>query len=167
MTQSRADENVRWADLSQRLRRLALSLTRRFDEADDLTQETLAALLARSPEYAAHLGYARQTLVRRWLDQQRGARRRIRHWLALTASFRAWHEPRHALDDAFDIRRARQAIEALPPMQRAALALRVVEEQDYDQIAQILGCTNQAVRANLHQARRRLRQTLGAESWSA
>ena len=57
--------------------------------------------------------------------------------------------------------RVRRAIETLPPMQRAVVVLRLVEELDYADIAATLGCSVQAVRANLHLGRQRVRRLAG------
>lgn len=53
------------------------------------------------------------------------------------------------------------AIMELPFEQRAALVLRLFEEQSYEEIAQILKTTPDAVRGRLHRARRQLATTLG------
>lgn len=57
----------------------------------------------------------------------------------------------------------RQAIASLPPKQRAALVLRLVEDLDYEVIAETLGCSVEAVRAHLHLGRRRVRAVLGEQ----
>jgi len=45
----------------------------------------------------------------------------------------------------------------LPERQRLALSLRVADELDYDEIAERIGGTAAAARANVYQARRRLK----------
>jgi len=44
------------------------------------------------------------------------------------------------------------------------LVLRLVEELDYEQIAETLSCSVETVRANLHVARRHVRETMGESS---
>lgn len=51
----------------------------------------------------------------------------------------------------------RVAVEALPMKQRQALILRKYQEMDYAEIAEILGCSAQAARANVYQALKKLR----------
>lgn len=68
---------TQWAGTIERLRRIALALTRSPDDADDLTQQTLLTLLSRKPDCADHIGFGRTTMVRLWLDQQRSIRRRL------------------------------------------------------------------------------------------
>ena len=150
-----------WTTTTERLRRIALALTRSADDADDLTQQTLVTLLARKPDLADHIGYGRKTMVRLWLDQQRSLRRRLARLGRFALLPKPWYVDRDhlAVDDLHQ--RLHDAIEALPAGQRAVLVLRLVEELDYAEIARTLGCSVQAVRANLHLGRRRVRQLIG------
>ena len=45
----------------------------------------------------------------------------------------------------------------LPPKQRAAIILRHVEGRDYDEVASVLGCSEDSARANVFQAVRKVR----------
>ncbi len=153
-----------WAALSERLRRMATALTHRADDAEELTQQTFAALLAKNPDRVEHLGYARRTMVRLWLDRQRSVRRRVAHLARLAFSARRWHADADPLSAGEQNARMRQAIESLPPQQRAVLVLRLVEELDYEQIAETLNCAVRTVRAHLHLGRRRVREMLGEQS---
>ena len=153
-----------WEALSARLRRLAGGLTRNDAEADDLTQQALTRLLTVRPQHAGHVGYARSVLVRLWLDQQRTLRRRAKRWAELLIRTRTAASPRDAAEDAEQVERARNAIAQLAPQQRAVLALRLIEELDYEEIAAVLECPVQTVRSNLHLARQNVRRALGEES---
>jgi RNA polymerase sigma factor (sigma-70 family) len=152
-----------WRPLVERLQRLARALvgSRRHDLADDLVQDALARLLARSPD-AAPPPYpvARVTLTRLFLDHERGARRRAARavrWAMLqppAPARRAEGPDRDAVH---------RAIERLPPLQRAAIVLRLVEDLPTDAVAQALDTTPRAVRSALHTARARLRAALPSE----
>ena len=50
-----------------------------------------------------------------------------------------------------------QRIGTLPERQRLALTLRIADELDYDEIADRMGCTEEAARANVYQATKRLK----------
>ncbi len=154
---------VEWDALLARLRRLARGLVRGADEADDLTQQTLVRVLATAPERAAHWGYVRQVLIRTWLTWRRSWRGRLAGLARYTNGLPRWHAGADAAADGELVTRARAAIERLPVQQRAALTLRLVEELDYETIAELLGSTVAAVRANLHLARRRVRAAVGEE----
>lgn len=151
-----------WTGLAARLKRYALALTRDVHQADDLAQQTLAAMLlkgdgARDPE-----AYAITAATRLWISQQRSLRRSVQR-LARIAAERAGvldTSPRSASETDEDRAALDRAIQSLPPVQRAVFVLRVVEELDYAGIAAAMECDVGAVRSNLHLARSRLRQTL-------
>jgi len=150
-----------WADLRQRLNRYAAALTGGADEADELTQQTFASLLAKAPRSADHLGYARTTMTRLWLDRQRSLKRRVRVLRSIAATWLDRRPDADRLDVSEQAARAQRAIETLPPRQRAALVMRLIEGLDYATIAASLGCDAGAVRSSLHLARASLRETLG------
>lgn len=150
-----------WSVLRECLWQTAFALTRSPNDADDLTQQTFATLLAKQPDRADHTAYARRTMLRLWLDQQRSVRRRLQRAARLSLTLRQWHLDSDRLSVADRHARARRVIEALPPRQRAIVVLRLVEELDYGEIATMLDCTIQTVRANLHLARQRVRRSLG------
>jgi RNA polymerase sigma-70 factor (ECF subfamily) len=53
------------------------------------------------------------------------------------------------------------AIAALPERQRAAIVLFEIEDRSIREIAEILDCSEGAVKFNIHEARKKLRQALG------
>jgi RNA polymerase sigma factor (sigma-70 family) len=161
---SRASGQADWEVLSRRLGKIALALSRTREDADDLVQQTIAALLTKTPEHADHFGYARRTLIRLWLDGRRSLRRRLTHLALRAAASARFFLPADSLESGEQFARARAAIESLPDRQRAAFVLRVIEGLEYAQIAEELSCEVPAVRANLHLARASLRRALGEES---
>ena len=56
-----------------------------------------------------------------------------------------------------------RAIRQLPPKQRAAIALRYVEDLPVSQIADILGCSTSTASVHLHRARTKLAELLEEE----
>jgi RNA polymerase sigma-70 factor (ECF subfamily) len=152
-----------WVALSRRLRRIAGALTRDDDAADDLVQQTLVTLLARAPEQATNVGYARTTLVRLWLDQQRAWRRWIARLMRFAAGTRTWQADRDSVVESEQVQQVRGALDDLPPQQRLVLALRLIEGLGHAEIAALLGTTLASVRASLHLARQRVRTTIGGE----
>lgn len=146
-----------WPAVSRGLHRLAVALCGSQNEADDLTQQTLLILLTRRPDRVGHVGYARQTLTRLWLDRQRSLRRRARRLALLAASpLQLAPAPRHD-----EVARLRAQLDLLPPRQKLVLTLRLIEELTCEQIAELLECDPGAVRSTLHLARRRVRLALG------
>jgi RNA polymerase sigma factor (sigma-70 family) len=55
-----------------------------------------------------------------------------------------------------------RVVAGLPPMQRAALIHRYVLDRPYAEVAQALGCSEEAARANAYEGRRKLRAMQGA-----
>jgi DNA-directed RNA polymerase specialized sigma24 family protein len=51
-----------------------------------------------------------------------------------------------------------QAVAALPPKQRTAVALRFIVDADYRQVAAMMGTSEDAARRNVHEALKRLRR---------
>jgi RNA polymerase sigma-70 factor (ECF subfamily) len=57
----------------------------------------------------------------------------------------------------------REAVATLPARQRAALMMRKYQELEYDEIATALGCSEEAARANVYQALKKLREMFKEE----
>ena len=57
-------------------------------------------------------------------------------------------------------KKMRALVNSLPAKQKACVTLRYLQELDYPEIAQILGCSQDSARANVYQAIRRLRLRL-------
>lgn len=128
--------------------------------AEDLVQEALVAVLARHPDFRglAHpLGYAKVTMFRL------AYRKRLRRWtevpLEVLERLDAMTEPDPA-DHIAERLRARDALAALGPKQRACLVLRYVEGVDDAGIAEILGCGPSTVRSQITRALARMRVVL-------
>lgn len=150
-----------WRALSVRLHRVAMALTRDPHEADDLVQQTLARLLTKNPERVLHLGYARKTMTNIWLDNQRSLKRRMKRLRAVATHGLARRvDPGSSVAARERAERLECAVQSLPPRQQVIVTLRLVEELDTAAIAETLGCSSDAVRSNLHQARRQLRNVM-------
>jgi len=158
-----AADDTDWAAVGKGLASTAWALTGSADEAEELVQQTLAHLLDRRPDRAAHLGYARRVLSRLWLDQQRSLRRRIAG-LSRFAPSPAVEAPGASPLSADEERhRLIRAIDKLPPKQRMTIVLRLIEHLSYPAIAEAMETSVDSVRANLHLARASLRAALGEE----
>ncbi|MEM1186358.1 MAG: RNA polymerase sigma factor [Planctomycetota bacterium] len=148
------------ADTAARLRRLARSLARTPDEADELAQEAAARLLDRSPDKIGHAGYERQTVTRLWLDGKRSIARRFRR-LAKAAWRPDTTTDNPAQGDTNAV--VRRAMDTLPDRQRAVLVLVVVEGLTHAEAAASLGCSEAASRQSLKAARAGLRSRLESQ----
>lgn len=137
------------------LLRFGRALTGDEHAAADLVQDALERTLLRWSHVAAHdpEGYVRQAMVHRSISVWRKLRRE-----RLTDRP---PEREYAVadrdDDLFE------ALRALPPRQRAVIALRYLEDLTEAQTAAVLGCSVGTVKSQAHAAMARLRDQLGKE----
>jgi RNA polymerase sigma-70 factor (ECF subfamily) len=159
-----------------RLFRLALRLTGRREDAEDLVQETLVRALPalRRFEGRAKLStYLVRALGNLWKNRLRSRQRsRIVDWfrvrnaddsddplesLAPVANTPSAEERMEARDRAGLVR---HAVERIEPRRRWTLLLREVEELSYEEIAEVTGVRVGTVRSRLARAREDLRELL-------
>lgn len=149
-----------------RLYRCAAALCGPGEQAEDLAQQAVVAILTSAPDKLDHAGYGRKVVTHAWLTRQRTLARRTRRLAAIAAKESARlashqaHAARTPANHANHAKEIRRALDALPPKQRAALVLRVVEGLTYQQIAAATDSTPDAARANVHIARSKVRNAL-------
>lgn len=69
------------------------------------------------------------------------------------------HLPEHLYEIKDEIRLIREIIATLPPLQHDIMHMKDIEEYETEEIAQITGCSTEAIRQNLSRARKRVRDT--------
>ncbi len=147
------------------LRRLALALVGRPDEADDAVQSTLAAALAPGRAPVRALGPWLRGVLRRTLGKRARAEQRRRRREAAVARAAAGRAVPGA-DEALLRHEARQrvlaAVRALPEPHRHALLLRYFEDLPPGVIADRQGVPVQTVKSWLKRGLARLRADLDA-----
>jgi RNA polymerase sigma factor (sigma-70 family) len=124
-------------------------------DAHDVAQETLLAALRAWPDlrHTDNLrGWLYTIAHRKVIDGWRATGRRVEPTDAVPDDGAADPEP---ADDALWA-----AVGGLPPAQRAAVALRYVDDLPYADIAAICGCSEGAARQRVHDGLRSLRRTL-------
>jgi RNA polymerase sigma-70 factor, ECF subfamily len=147
-----------------RVYRFALRLTQDPHAAEDLTQETFLRAwkqqrLLRRPE-VTHVWLFRIT-ANLWRDQLRRRRLPAAQARPLPEDFASdLHTAEQDAEDHDDVRRALEALEALPGRQREVLYLCACEGLSAAEISVVLGISIDAVKANLCLARKRLRRDL-------
>jgi RNA polymerase sigma factor (sigma-70 family) len=120
--------------------------------ADDCFQETFLSALRAYPRLrdASNLrGWLLTIATRKALDHWRGEKRRPIPVERVPEVAAAEADGR---DDVLW-----RSVDALPPMQRAALIHRYVLDLTYAEVAEALGCSEEAARANAYEGRRKLR----------
>jgi len=169
-------------DHAPRLFRLALRLTGRREDAEDLVQDTLVRSLRtlRGFEGRAELStYLVRALGNLWKNRLRARQRsKLVAWLtrgrgagADAAGERPEFDPPDPSPGALEQLEAddraaavRRAVARLDPDRRLTLLLREVEELSYEEIASVTGVPVGTVRSRLARARDDLRRILGEAS---
>ena len=140
------------------LRRVAFLLCGSWTQAEDLTQTSFAKLYAawprlRDPQAAE--AFLRTTLTRTYIDASRRSWRRERPVADLPdhlASPQVGSEDRLVISDA---------LEQVPPRQRACLVLRYYVDCTVEETARVLGCSEGTVKSNTSRGLDALRRVLG------
>jgi RNA polymerase sigma factor (sigma-70 family) len=126
------------------------------DRADDAFQETFLAALRAYPRLRPGSNLRAWVLTiasRKVVDEARGRARRP----VPVADVPDRPAPEPDLDGQPELW---EAVHALPPLQRAAVAHRYVFDLPYAQVAAALGTSEEAARANAYEGRRKLRAML-------
>ena len=147
-----------------RVYRFALRLTHDPHAAEDLTQETFLRAwrrrdLLRDPQ--ALYVWLLRIAVNLWRDQLRHGKLPVAKAGCLPKDY-AGNVPtvQQRVDDQDDLRRALEAMEALPERQREVLYLSACEGLSAADISVVLRISMNAVKASLCLARKRLREKL-------
>jgi RNA polymerase sigma factor (sigma-70 family) len=125
-------------------------------DADDCFQETFLAALRAYPRLrdAANIrGWLLTIAHRKAIDHHRAAKRRPAP-LASVPERGAFDPGQNGVDPIW------HAVAALPPKQRAAVALRFACDLAHREIAAAIGCSEEAARRSVHEGIKRLREEL-------
>jgi RNA polymerase sigma-70 factor (ECF subfamily) len=148
--------------LRPKLYRFALAFTKRTDEADDVVQEIGVKLWERRDELDALdnvEAYAMRSVRNRCLDYARSVHIQTEE---LIEAYDTAHEqtPYKSLEQADMAAFVRKLIDRLPEQQQMTIRLRDIEGYELEEIAEILGINDGAVRVNLSRARQKIREEL-------
>jgi RNA polymerase sigma-70 factor, ECF subfamily len=159
-------------DLQDRFFRLAYRITHDHDAALDVAQDAFVKIHDRIDRWdgqSRFTSWAYRVVTNMAIDLLRKQKRE-----AKAREARALEQPEVVEDRSEDslvaeeraqlVEQVKAAIEALPPGQRAIVALRHYEGCTLKEISEIRGCALGTVKSTLHQAFRSLRRSLGAET---
>lgn len=149
--------------------RLCRSILRHSEDAEDATQEVFVRAFQSLGQFAgrgAFGGWLRRLTVNHCLNRVQTVAARVSAKSysldAMSESLVTNHEadPEERLLRSEERRRIHDELDLLPPQQRVALALRLLEGLTYEEIADMMGVPVNSVRSWLHRGRARLREAL-------
>ena len=154
----------------------ALRMTRDREEAEDLTQETLAKAYGAFHQFRPGTNFKAwiyRVLVNTYINHYRRRRRapQVRSWEELAVDGDADYaredpsrlsSPEESVLARVPDEEVQPALEALPEEFRVAVLLSDVDEFSYKEIAEILGIPLGTVRSRIFRGRRLLRQRLSS-----
>lgn len=154
---------------ADRLLRMVRTLTRTPEDAEDVTQETLAAAYFKLDSFAGRSSFFTwlyRIALHKTISRRRKKRIETTHSgqpLSDDVAGEASEDGSERIIRAEQAERLRRAIGRLDPERQCVLVLRDVEARDYAEIADILNIPKGTVRSRLHRARCDLRRMLEAE----
>ena len=149
--------------------RLCRSILRSSEDAEDATQEVFVRVFQALGQFAgrgAFGAWLRRLTVNHCLNRVQSASAKVASrstsldLLADTLPAAYEDDPEERLLRNEDRAKIKQELDELPPSQRAALSLRLIEGLSYEEIADMMGVPVNSVRSWLHRGRARLRETL-------
>lgn len=149
--------------------RLCRSILRHPEDAEDATQEVFVRAFQALEQFqgrGAFGAWLRRLTVNHCLNRtQSVSTRTARQSLSIdlmaeTLATGREDDPEECVLRAEEHKRIRAELQFLPPAQRAALGLRLLEGLSYEEIAELLGVPVNSVRSWLHRGRARLREAL-------
>ena len=144
--------------LRPKLLNYARKLTESPEDAEDAVQEVLLKLWNNRLELdqcRSIEAFAMPLTHNVCMDQWR--RNRDNSSIAPLQTVPGGRTPAHLLELKDEVKLIRAIIDSLPPLQRTIMRMKDVEEYESEEIAQITGCSAEAIRSNLSRARKKVR----------
>ncbi len=151
---------ARLADAPTLAFRVAFSVLRNREDAEDVAQEAIANAFRRFAQLRDRERFRAWLVRATWrlaLDHQRAARRRLRREHGIAGETSTPHDEAESSERAARLWRA---IDALPEKLRLTLVLSGIEGHDTRDVAALLGIPEGTVKSRLFQARQALRALL-------
>jgi RNA polymerase sigma-70 factor (ECF subfamily) len=146
--------------LLPKMRIWALALTKNRAAAEDLTQDIAAKALVAKDSFTPGTNFAawvHRIMVNHFISSTRSRRKYTDVDTVPDVPVPATHEDRTAL------RELGRALNRLPRDQREALQMIVLQEQSYEDAAEVTGCAVGTLKSRVHRARLLLRAFLAGE----
>ena len=151
-------------ELLPRLRRFAHALSRNAADADDLTQATVERALRSREQWQPGTNLASwlyRIMRNHWIDTVRARGRRENYEAPESEALGEAEDPRNAIEQSLELKRAVAAMERLPDEQREVVALILIEGFGYREVSEMLDLPIGTVSSRLVRGRNALLAMLG------
>ena len=139
----------------------SLKMLENTEEAEDTVQEVFLKLWemrAKLSEYDSVEAFAVTMTKNMCLNKLSFRQRHVREELQQIQHVWNGETAEQQLENADAVDKVKQIIETLPPLQKMIIKMRDIEDYDMDTIAEVTGCTEEAVRMNLSRARKKVKE---------
>ena len=139
----------------------SLKMLENTEEAEDTVQEVFLKLWemrAKLSEYDSVEAFAVTMTKNMCLNKLSFRQRHVREELQQIQNIGNSETAEQKLENADAVDKIKQIIETLPPLQKMIIKMRDIEDYNMDTIAEITGCTEEAVRMNLSRARKKVKE---------
>jgi RNA polymerase sigma-70 factor (ECF subfamily) len=151
-------------DNRERVYRTVMRIVRNHDDALDVTQEAFVKAFVKIRNFRRASSFATWLIsiaVREAINRvKRDKFRRAVSFHSLSKRSSTEGNPETVLESSMIEKRVEVAVESLPPVQRAVFTLRFYENLKISEIAEVMGSSEGAVKANYFHAVRKLRKKL-------
>jgi RNA polymerase sigma-70 factor (ECF subfamily) len=139
----------------------SLKMLENTEEAEDTVQEVFLKLWemrAKLSEYDSIEAFAVTMTKNLCLNKLSFRQRHVREELQQMQHIWSSETAERQLENSDAVDLVKQIIETLPPLQKTIIKMRDIEDYNLDTIAEITGCSEEAVRMNLSRARKKVKE---------
>ena len=139
----------------------SIKMLENTEDAEDTVQEVFLKLWemrAKLSEYDSVEALAVTMTKNLCLNKLSFRQRHVKEGLQQIENIRSDKTSEQQLENTDAVETVKQIIETLPPLQKMIIKMRDIEDYDMNVIAEITGCTEDAVRMNLSRARKKVKE---------
>jgi len=147
--------------IREKILNYAIKMLENVEEAEDTVQEVFLKLWeirAKLSEYDSIEAFAVTMTKNICLNKISFRQRHVKEELSQIQTHSIPETAERQLEQSDTVDWIRKIIETLPPLQKMIIKMRDIEDYEMNTIAEITGCTEEAVRMNLSRARKKVKE---------
>ena len=147
--------------IREKILNYAIKMLENVEEAEDTVQEVFLKLWeirAKLSEYDSIEAFAVTMTKNICLNKISFRQRHVKEELLQIQTISIDETAEQQLEQSDAVEWIRKIIETLPPLQKMIIKMRDIEDYEMNTIAEITGCTEEAVRMNLSRARKKVKE---------